>query len=503
MNDYATAITIKSSIPLGEYTGNQIGGYNLTQNKGSNQYIASKGDDLFWIKVFSKDRSLICQRLSHIQCEGLIPLLDYGKEGEFFYEVYPYLKTATSIPDLADEMKIEKTVYLIHKAICALHSQGIIHGDIKPSNIIFTEAEEAILCDFDVSQISETGEVWCEDERTKEYAPPIETHKVSGKIKKTFAYDYASFGITILDLITEQCHFRNKNDDEIWDEWKSGIRINTSVSENMRNLITGLTEFEEKRRYGAQEVELWLDHKYVSKNNIKDIAPGEKKKPLLIAIVNGEAISVKSIDELVTQIPNYWESFKKRFLYRSESYVILVDFIKQWDRLGEPSKGDQVRELIKHTEDLDMTITEIVSILRGKNSIIYKGIEFEDSNDMFRSISAEKFDETLAEYLCSELFEQYLRDQNQEDVLKLIRELRSVALGDKMLLYYLIAVGVSDGITIMGHKIYSYEDMANCISSCGDQISLEDSKKMLAWLYFNGKSEYVRLVRKLVYRYEQ
>lgn len=87
-------------------------------------------------------------------------------------------------------------------AVRYLHREGIVHGDIKGSNILVSAAVTVLLCDFGLSKLSDTrtrtllvgaaSVRWCAPEVLIEEEP------------KTFASDVYSFGMTVYEV---QCLF--------------------------------------------------------------------------------------------------------------------------------------------------------------------------------------------------------------------------------------------------------------------------------------------------------
>lgn len=81
-------------------------------------------------------------------------------------------------------------------AINFIHTKGIIHNDIKPANILFTEQRGAVLCDFGFactgrSPVDAAGSPW--------YIPP----EFLWKRKRGMPGDIWAFGITMLYVLRQ------------------------------------------------------------------------------------------------------------------------------------------------------------------------------------------------------------------------------------------------------------------------------------------------------------
>lgn len=105
-------------------------------------------------------------------------------------------------------LQIYKIMYQITKGLAYLHSEGILHGDIKPSNIVMMNTDEYMpfprIIDFGHAQFlkpDEDGNYYCKCNRlTVDYSAPevlrLEPH--------SYPSDIFSLGVTFYFLITEE-----------------------------------------------------------------------------------------------------------------------------------------------------------------------------------------------------------------------------------------------------------------------------------------------------------
>jgi serine/threonine protein kinase len=110
----------------------------------------------------------------------------------------------------------------LSKALAHIHSQGIVHYDIKPNNIILTSPpnEKAILIDFDVAQavsrhplVNLNSNLLLQKRATKYSAPEQFTN-----LRQVGTYtDIFSVGMVLYELLTQQLPYQYHNDPSLYD----------------------------------------------------------------------------------------------------------------------------------------------------------------------------------------------------------------------------------------------------------------------------------------------
>ncbi|MCW8929660.1 MAG: serine/threonine protein kinase [Gammaproteobacteria bacterium] len=98
------------------------------------------------------EESRIIASLKH---PNIIPVFDVGRVGIHFYHAMEYLEGGDLESRLAEGISrntaLEITLELAD-ALYLVHSKGIIHGDIKPANIVFRSDDCPVLTDFGISK---------------------------------------------------------------------------------------------------------------------------------------------------------------------------------------------------------------------------------------------------------------------------------------------------------------------------------------------------------------
>jgi serine/threonine protein kinase/WD40 repeat protein/DNA-binding winged helix-turn-helix (wHTH) protein len=109
-------------------------------------------NDPEFIRRFEAEAQLVA-RIEH---PHVVPLYDYWREPGGAYLVMRFLRGG-SLADLLDPgpLELEKIAGLVEQicgALAAAHRQGVVHRDVKPSNILFDGEGNAYLADFGIAK---------------------------------------------------------------------------------------------------------------------------------------------------------------------------------------------------------------------------------------------------------------------------------------------------------------------------------------------------------------
>src|SRR3970282_733518 len=104
-------------------------------------------------KRFEREAEVV-MRLKH---PNIVPTLDYGVDQGYAYLVMPLLKVGS----LADRLRegpltpLEggRVITQLSGALALAHGQGVVHRDVKPSNVLIDDQGNALLSDFGLDRI--------------------------------------------------------------------------------------------------------------------------------------------------------------------------------------------------------------------------------------------------------------------------------------------------------------------------------------------------------------
>ncbi|KJR42943.1 cyclic nucleotide-binding protein,protein kinase family protein [Candidatus Magnetoovum chiemensis] len=145
---------------------------------------------------------------------NIIPLYDAGMENNQYYLVMQYVKGSKTLKpycNIKTLLPIEKALGIIYKCAKALayaHSMGIIHKDIKPSNIMLTETMDVRLGDFGIAVFDKL-----DDTQIKGLigSPKYMSSEQIKDDKITQQTDVYSLGVVMYELLTGAAPFIAKD----------------------------------------------------------------------------------------------------------------------------------------------------------------------------------------------------------------------------------------------------------------------------------------------------
>ncbi len=165
-------------------------------------FLAQNSD---FVARFQREAQAIA-RLNH---PNILPVHDYGQEGELIYIVMRYVEGGTLQDMLGRPLGLDTAVEIIAQMGGALdyaHQRGIVHRDVKPSNILMADRNWALLGDFGLARmvgasvrITQTGVGM----GTPAYIAPEQAQGIGVDARS----DIYSLGIVLFEMLTGQVPF--------------------------------------------------------------------------------------------------------------------------------------------------------------------------------------------------------------------------------------------------------------------------------------------------------
>ncbi|MBN1187432.1 MAG: serine/threonine protein kinase, partial [Bacteroidales bacterium] len=150
----------------------------------------------------------ICGQLKH---QNIVTVYDFGSIGSVHYMSMEYLEGETLREKIKSRgiLGVDETVSYMHtiaQALGYIHQKGIVHRDVKSSNIFITNEGRPVLMDFGIvyskgiESLSQYGAVL----GTPEYMSP---EQADGRIKADGRSDIYSLGVIMFECLTGRLPF--------------------------------------------------------------------------------------------------------------------------------------------------------------------------------------------------------------------------------------------------------------------------------------------------------
>jgi serine/threonine protein kinase len=99
--------------------------------------------------------------LRSLEHPNIVPILDYGQDDGVFFIVMPFMKVGCLNDRMnngfIDPMESHNIIDQIASALGYAHEEGVVHRDVKPSNILIDDDEKAWLSDFGFAHVHDAS----------------------------------------------------------------------------------------------------------------------------------------------------------------------------------------------------------------------------------------------------------------------------------------------------------------------------------------------------------
>ena len=180
-----------------------------------------------------------------LQHPNIVALFDAGTEGDLAYIVMEFIEGDTLLDYCKPNgkrltpRKVVEIMFKCAKALAYSHSQGVLHRDIKPGNIMLTVTGDARIMDFSIAEVTQSL-AYRPDQiiGSPAYMSPEQVRKETmGAVS-----DLYSLGAVMFQLLTGEAPFRSKEVKEVFrqilnDKPKRVDALNPEVPSQLADII--------------------------------------------------------------------------------------------------------------------------------------------------------------------------------------------------------------------------------------------------------------------------
>lgn len=481
--------------------GTIISGYTLTgviaENTGEAAiFLCDKVGKNFVAKVYhanKKPKDEILNIIRSINNPQIISILENGEYEGRYFEILPFYQQGDLQKEapLTAEFIIHTLVPEINEALHALHGKGIVHRDIKPNNVYFTDDRQHIVVgDFGISSIL-AGDMsirLTSLSRTLGYSAPETTQ---GFVSRES--DYYSLGISLLFLATGVDPFAGMEDTQIiMQTLNYKLNIPADVHPRITSLIRGLTVKERKDRWGYEELKRWINNETVE---IKEsIRRKSDVKPYVF-----DSREIFTLDDLALSLAVRWEEGIKH-LYRG----FITDHLKQFGQDLASNAMDFQEE-----KNRDIGLFKLIYAINGDAPLCWHGEMFFDMGKLAEAMkkSLPDVNENYLLLLTSGALRYFLEKKGYDrELIWEVRILEVLADTDTQMAYYKLTflLGNSTVLSFRKTQFNSVDDLAKFLYDNRQDVEkiseeLLESKYFFAWMEHLGFSKQIEAWRKIEY----
>lgn len=207
-----------------------------------------------------RETRLMC-KLNHKNVIKLVDIL-YNEEKQKLYIFMEYCLTVLQeLFDRAPQNKLPISqahhyfVQLI-EGLEYLHSQGIIHKDIKPSNLLIDTSNVIKITDLGVSEQLDlfSAEDWCS---TSQGSPAFQAPELAEGTERFSGYkiDIWSSGVTLYSITTGKYPFEGENIYRLFEKISAGYFVMPQeLDPTLQTLLLGMLTKDPEKRFSLQQV---------------------------------------------------------------------------------------------------------------------------------------------------------------------------------------------------------------------------------------------------------
>ena len=229
--------------------------------------------------------------IAQLNHPNILPVIDFGQEGDLSYIVMKLVTGGTLKDRLGQPLDLTETARLIEQIAAALdhaHGRGILHRDVKPSNVLLDEGDWVQLADFGLAKIV-AGDEGLTASGIGSGTPAYVSPEQGQGLPVDHRTDIYALGVILYEMVTGQLPYTAENPmavvfKHIFDPLPLPSLVNPGISPAVEAVIVKAMEKKPEDRCASA---------------------GEMADALWQAIKTGEASAGAEMEPAVFDLPSY------------------------------------------------------------------------------------------------------------------------------------------------------------------------------------------------------
>ncbi|KAJ8011629.1 hypothetical protein DPEC_G00060250 [Dallia pectoralis] len=269
------------------------------------------------------------QLLRRLQHKNVIHLVDvlYNEEKQKMYMVMEYC--VCGMQEMLDSVPEKRfPVFQAHgyflqllDGLEYLHSQGIVHKDIKPGNLLLTTDGALKISDLGVA---EALHPFAEDDtcRTSQGSPAFQPPEIANGLDtfSGFKVDIWSAGVTLYNITTSLYPFEGDNIYKLFENiGKGDYSVPEECGPALSDLLQGMLQYDPVKRFSIQHIR---QHNWVRKKH----PPTEPPVPIPASAESLDVWRSMTVVPYLEDLHGYSEDNEEDFYNQEDEIIYTQDF---------------------------------------------------------------------------------------------------------------------------------------------------------------------------------
>jgi serine/threonine protein kinase len=280
--------------------GENVGSYRIIEKLGQggmatvfkayhaslDRYVALKvlhpafKEDPQFLERFTREARVVA-RLEH---PNIVQVYDFAEHEGQPYLVMKYIEGQTLKARLQrgplTKSEAIKTIRAIGEALSYAHNQGVLHRDVKPSNILLSEEGRVFLTDFGLARMAEAGASTLTGDMLMGTPQYISPEQARGEKNLTERTDIYSFGIVLYEIVVGRVPFSADTPfsiihDHIYTPLPLPREVNPKIPLAIQEVLLKALAKQPEDRYASGEALVEAFSKSITLSDEKVIVPEE------------------------------------------------------------------------------------------------------------------------------------------------------------------------------------------------------------------------------------